>query len=267
MFKGGADFSLPPLRISFHSRLNRIWDNTVAQRFSLRLVLSNCILGYIHLKLCFSVLYFEIQGTRLNHVNQRAQRFRRLVDCLRLVVVFAATRAAVAAVAPILPPGGRVFPNRHSSTTPGERADLKLKQIARRLHMHGSMVTWRWCAAACRIPTHKDLAPGLKHLFAPSLSLSLSMSVSRFRDTLNTPFFKTANGADPSDFPYAPIPTKYTAGGEGTTYKWPLPGSEGYYSVLYSGIMITLEAGQGYLRALNCINPPVSSAGATRLAL
>eukprot|EP00752_Nemacystus_decipiens_P007908 g7065.t1 len=54
-------------------------------------------------------------------------------------------------------------------------------------------------------------------------------------DTLNTPFFGdegakfAANGATLDDYPYAPIPT------EDTTYVWPLFGSEGYYSTLYTG--------------------------------
>jgi len=55
------------------------------------------------------------------------------------------------------------------------------------------------------------------------------------RDTLNTPFFGdegdefAANGATLDEFPYAPIPN-----GD-TTYLWPLSGSEGYYSTLYTG--------------------------------
>lgn len=53
------------------------------------------------------------------------------------------------------------------------------------------------------------------------------------RDVLNTPLFDTRNEGDPgADIPgYAPIPPD----GEETTYTWPLAGSQGYYSVMYSG--------------------------------
>lgn len=65
------------------------------------------------------------------------------------------------------------------------------------------------------------------------------------RDTLNTPFFGQegnfvnfkANGALPADFPYAPIPRHYDdTGSEGTTYRWPFPESDSYYSLMYSGM-------------------------------
>eukprot|EP00903_Cladosiphon_okamuranus_P005862 g5799.t2 len=66
-------------------------------------------------------------------------------------------------------------------------------------------------------------------------------------DTLNTPFFGRAgdefprNGALPSDLPYTPIPNEYSGEGEGTLYKWPLPGSEAYYSLMYTGPFPPLE--------------------------
>lgn len=79
----------------------------------------------------------------------------------------------------------------------------------------------------------------------PALSLSRAPPLNIPRDTLNTPFFGdegnfpefTANGILPGDSPYAPIPSEYIGEGDETTYTWPLPGSEGYYSVMYSGIM------------------------------
>eukprot|EP00903_Cladosiphon_okamuranus_P005860 g5798.t1 len=66
-------------------------------------------------------------------------------------------------------------------------------------------------------------------------------------DTLNTPFFGNedpefaANGALPSDLPYAPIPNEYSGVGAGTIYKWPLTGSEAYYSLMYTGPFPPLE--------------------------
>eukprot|EP00903_Cladosiphon_okamuranus_P021312 g19583.t1 len=59
-------------------------------------------------------------------------------------------------------------------------------------------------------------------------------------DSDDTPFFTTANGATPSEYPYAPIPNEYT-GGDGTTFTWPYPEAEGYYSVFYSGPFPPLE--------------------------
>lgn len=57
------------------------------------------------------------------------------------------------------------------------------------------------------------------------------------RDSDDTPFFDTANGATPSEYPYAPIPNDYT-GGDGTTFTWPYSDAEGYYSVFYSGASV-----------------------------
>ena len=77
--------------------------------------------------------------------------------------------------------------------------------------------------------------------FSVSSPISLLSPWFFFRDTLNTPFFGNedpefaANGALPSDYPYAPIPNEYSGEGDGTVYKWPLPGSEGYYSLMYTG--------------------------------
>eukprot|EP00752_Nemacystus_decipiens_P011574 g10278.t1 len=71
-------------------------------------------------------------------------------------------------------------------------------------------------------------------------------------DTLNTPFFGNedpefkANGALPSDYPYAPIPPEYSGEGEGTIYKWPLPGSEAYYSLMYTGSNNRLDLAERY---------------------
>ena len=88
-----------------------------------------------------------------------------------------------------------------------------------------------------------------------------------FRDTLNTPFFGeegnfeefTANAAGLGDHPYAPIAKPYDeTGSAGTTYKWPLQGSKGYYSLMYSGALHTAV----FVFNTHCVGAKtVSSAG------
>eukprot|EP00752_Nemacystus_decipiens_P007772 g6941.t1 len=72
-------------------------------------------------------------------------------------------------------------------------------------------------------------------------------------DTLNTPFFDEANGALPSDHPYAPIPNEYDGTGDGTTYLWPLTGSEGYYSLMYTGPFPPLQCSNLYPDGVNYV--------------
>ena len=67
-----------------------------------------------------------------------------------------------------------------------------------------------------------------------SHSAALPPFLCLFRDTLNTPYFTTRNDGNPSaTIPgYAPIPPE----GETTTYTFPVPGSQAYYSNMYSGM-------------------------------
>lgn len=63
------------------------------------------------------------------------------------------------------------------------------------------------------------------------------MALVSFRDVLNTPFYSTRKEGDPTvniAGGYAPIPSHDKDGGS-TTYRWPLVGSQGYYSEMYSG--------------------------------
>ncbi|CAM9960325.1 unnamed protein product, partial [Hapterophycus canaliculatus] len=58
-------------------------------------------------------------------------------------------------------------------------------------------------------------------------------------DVLNTPL-NVRRAPDVEE--YAPIPTKFNSGDpDGDTYTWPLEGSVGYYSVMYSGPFPPLE--------------------------
>ena len=79
--------------------------------------------------------------------------------------------------------------------------------------------------ACYHVPPHKlpihDTVP-------PRIPLPVSLSL--FRDPLNSPL------QDNPD--YSPTPP---GGGESANYRWPLEGSEGYYSIMYSGPIPPLE--------------------------
>lgn len=73
--------------------------------------------------------------------------------------------------------------------------------------------------------------------FYSMTKLSCYFALLCFRDVLNTPFYTTRKEGNPNvKFAggYSPIPHHDKDGGS-TTYKWPLAGSQGYYSEMYSG--------------------------------
>lgn len=118
----------------------------------------------------------------------------------------------------------------NSSPTSGECIVEGVRQRRKNLSGEPWLGIWRVWRAVLQFLSyfHAQVSKCVSVVPRPPLPFS--------RDTLNTPFFGTRNEGTPDSTPptppgYAPIPPD----GVETTYTWPLPGSEGYYSILYSG--------------------------------